>query len=391
MGMKYTFCFMLLFIWGSCCIAQSNSLNNGGTDRSGYYLEIPYQSANGYLFVAIEINGVKRKFLFDTGAPMQISPELFTELKPEVFNRLEITDAAGNKDHLNLVRVKEIKLNDLSFIDIPALVSSSELYTCMNIDGVIGSNLFRNSIVQIEPSKNLIILTDQEAKLPLDRKMATKLIAGEPQSYPYFMLELNAKKKQMVGFDTGSPYFMVMAESHAKSYLKTGAFEKLSSGFGISSRSLLGLRKADSLYRVKLPSVNIAGTRFNNVITETNKSSKTRIGNKLLDYGTVTIDFINQLFYFEPKTGNTDLEEKLWPLKPIFTENKLTVGVVWEKLKGQVNPGDQIIKIDDQPCETMDLCDWFNGKLDAMKNKQTVTLVIKDTEDKIKKIIIGKD
>jgi hypothetical protein len=116
------------------------------------------------------------------------------------------------------------------------------------------------------------------------------------------------------------------------------------------------------LYHLRLPSISIAGSIFTNVITETNKSNKTRLCTKILNHGIVTIDFIHHLFYFEPTTESNDPGEKLWPLKPIVIDNKLIVGVVWEKMKGQVNSGDQIIAVDDEPRETMNWCDWLYGK-----------------------------
>jgi hypothetical protein len=229
-------------------------------------------------------------------------------------------------------------------------------------------------------------------KLPLlNKKDASALITGEPQSYPYLMMGITGKKPQMVGFDTGSPYFLVMAETHAKRYIKDNTFEKLSSGYGSNSRSLLGLQKQDSLYRLRLPSVEISGHLFTNITTETNKSNKTRLGTKLLDQGTVTIDFIHHLFYFEPSTENNNLNEKRWPIKPIVADKKLIVGVVWEKLKDLIKPGDQIMAIDDEPCEIMDLCDWINGKSLSMMKGEAAILSVKDDQGIIKKINITKD
>ncbi|MHA4809069.1 retropepsin-like aspartic protease [Flavitalea flava] len=389
--MRYIFCLLWIFLSATLCGAQRITFNKGNTVSKNYYAEIPYEFMNGYLYVTAEINGVKRRFLFDTGAPVQITSELFKELQPDVVNTIEVNDVSGNKEHLDMVTLKEIKLQGLSFTGIPALVANSEIYACMHIEGIIGSNLLRNSIVRIEPGRHVIILTDDETKLPLNKKNAVPLVIGEPQSYPYFMMGITPKKSQLIGFDSGSPYFLVMAESHAKPFVKDNTFEKVSSGYGTSSRGLLGLQKKDSLYRLKLPSITIAGSVFTNLITETNKSNKTRLGTKILDHGIVTIDFINHFFYFEPTTENNDLGEKLWPLKPIVSDNKLIIGVVWEKLKGQVNAEDQILAMDDVTSENMDLCEWLNTRLEQMMNKQTTILTIKDKNGSIRKVEIVKD
>lgn len=373
------------------CAAQRVTFNKGGTESKGYYEEIPYELVNGIMFLTPEINGIKRKFIFDTGAPLQITSELFNELKPEIINHTEITDATGKKASLNIVAIATLKLNDLSFTGVPALVSSSSLYTCWHIDGVIGSNLLRKSIVQIVPTRHIIILTDDETKLSINKKMQTPLVTGEPQSFPYFNMQVGGKKNQIVGFDTGSPYFLRMTMPDAKRLKNEDAFEKISTGYGINHMSLLGVPTPDSLQRLKISSLIIAGSTFTNAVTETSNSRNTRIGTKLLDYGIVTIDFIHHFFYFEPTALTIDLSEKFWSLKTIVANDKLVVGVVWEKLKDQAKSGDQIMAIDDESCQTIGLCDWLNGKVDKMLSKQTATLTIKDERGNIKKISITKE
>lgn len=371
--------------------AQRVTFNKGGTLSKNYYVELPYELTNGYLFVNVEMNGIKRKFLVDTGAPLQITSALFGELKPAVINSTEITDASGNKANLDIVNLKEINLNGLTFSDVPALVSNSELYACFDIDGVIGSNLFRNTIVRFESLKHLIILTDDETKANLNKNQASGLISGEPQSYPYFKVGLTGKSKQLVGFDTGSPYFMVTAETHARKNIKDQTAERISSGYGTSSRSLLGIQKKDSLLRIVIPSMTVAGAEFKDVTAETNKSGKTRLGNRLLNYGNVTIDYIHNRFYFEPFNEINVLAEKQWPLKPVVFDHKLVAGVVWEKLSGQVTSLDQIIAIDGEICETVDLCDWLKGGSAAFNSKNNAVLTIRDEKGNSKKIAIVKE
>ena len=389
--MRYTLSFIFLLVSATVSLAQRVTFNKGGASSKNFYEEIPYEFINGVMFVTPEINGIKRKFLFDTGAPLQITDELFNELKPEIINHTEITDATGNKDRLNIVSIADLKLNNLSFTGVPALVTGSSIYKCWQIDGVIGSNLLRTCIVQIIPAKHIIILTDDETKLSLNRKMQTALETGEPQSYPFFMIQLTDKKTLKVGFDTGTKDFLRMAAAHAKRLEKDGIIEKISTGYGINHMSIVGLAVPDSLSRMKVPLLSIAGCNFTNVITETGNGRNTIVGAKLLDYGAVTIDFIHHSFYFEPTTDSTNMNEKLLPLRPIIADNKLVAGMVWGRLKDEVKTGDQILSIDGEPCGMIDLCAWMNDKADWFMNKQTTTLTIKDAQGNMKKISLVKE
>ncbi|MCD0488200.1 retroviral-like aspartic protease family protein [Pedobacter sp. MC2016-14] len=385
--------FILFFIFssGSNCFAQRTVFNKGGAERKDYYEEIPYELVNGVMFVTVEIEGLKRKFLFDTGAPVQITPELFKILKPKVDGKASTTDATGKKSSLPIVILKALKINQLSFAGIPALVSGSNLYACWQVDGVIGSNLLRNSIVQLVPGRKVIILTDMEDKLALNKKSQIALVAGEPQSYPYFKIQLGDKADLEVGFDTGARTLLSLTEKDAKQFVAKDVVELISRGYGSNRMSIFGLQAADSLSRCSVPKLSIAGCNFNNLVTETSKSSHTRIGAKLLDYGIVTLDFIHHFFYFEPVRNHIDLKEQLWPVKPIVSENKLVIGVVWDKAKGKVLAGEQIVEIDGVSCENMNLCDWLCGASEKMMLKPAVILTLKSLDGKSRQLEIFKE
>lgn len=290
-----------------------------------------------------------------------------------------------------IVSLKEFKLQQLTFNEIPALVADSELYKCLQIDGVVGSNLLRNSIVQIIPDRHVIIITDDEQKVKLNRVNQSVLITGEPQSYPFFEVQLSDKKTLKVGFDTGTYNFLRFSDKDAVKLAKSNVFEMLSSGYGTSHRSLLGLQAPDSLSRLKMLPLSINGCTFDNVIAETGKSNNSRIGTKLLDYGTVTLDFIHHLFYFDPIKPTNDLREGLWPIKPVIDQNKLVIGVVWQTLKGQLSAGDQILEINGKSCEMIDLCSWVNGMAEEVMNGTTASLKVRDSQGKVKVIQIIKE
>ena len=389
--MKVIISCISILLLNTYCFAQRVTFNKGGISVKNYFEEIPYEFTNGRIYLTPEVNGIKRRFLLDTGAPTPITAELFKELNPEVVNRTEITDAAGNKTSLTIVSLKEFKLQALVFNNIPALVANSDLYKCLHIDGVIGSNILRNSIVQIIPANHLVIITDNELKLKLNQKNQIALITGEPQSYPFFMVQLSGKKTLKVGFDTGTYSFLRFSDKDASKLGRSSVFKKLSSGYGASHRSLLGLQAPDSLFRLKMLVFAINGYVFDNVITETGKSNNSRIGTKLLDHGTVTLDFIHHLFYFNPVSPGNDLREAFWPIKPVIDQDKLVVGVVWETLKDQLNVGDQILAIDGKTCEMIDLCKWVNGTSEEVMKGTTATLKIRDNQGKVKEIKVSRE
>lgn len=121
----------------------------------------------------------------------------------------------------------------------------------------------------------------------------------------------------------------------------------------------------------------ISGINFKNVITETTHSANSRIGSAILNYGTVTLDYINKRFYFCPTLNTT---QRTWGIAPIFKDNRFVVGVIWDKsLSDKVNLGDEILQIDDIDYQSANFCDFVNGSVKTLSDdKNEVTIVLKD-------------
>ena len=61
---------------------------------------------------------------------------------------------------------------------IPSLKGIPSFYKCWGVEGVIGSNLLRSSIVFINPSDHIIVLTDQIDRIPVDPKRSIPLVTN---------------------------------------------------------------------------------------------------------------------------------------------------------------------------------------------------------------------
>jgi len=338
----------------------------------------------------VEIAGKKHKFLFDTGAPVAISKELAAELNAGVIHRDKVVDATGARDSVSVVMLDSIKLGGLSFGQIPAITLFPDFYKCWGIDGVIGSNLMRNSIVCINSAKHIIIFTDQADKLALKPENSVPLVSNKSQqSDPIIKIKLKNKVILDLGFDTGDNSFLRMSEYLMNSITKAGVYETLAKGYGANTISGLGLQKNAEKYLIKIPVLSIGSAQFTNLITETNKGGIPAIGSKLLDYGIVTLDFIHGRFYFDATNAVNDLNEKQWPFQPTVMANKLIIGVVWDNSPNVVKPGEQIIAINDVDYSTINLCDILNNKA-ILAGKDEATITIKNEDGKVRKIQISK-
>jgi hypothetical protein len=383
----------LLLLLSSGCLAQAFTFNRGGPTSTNYYEEIPYQNINGKIFIEVEIAGKKHLFLFDTGAPVIISKQLAAELNTKVLKKIVIGDAFLHTDSTTIVELNGIKLGNLIFDNIPATTGLPDFYKCWNIDGVVGSNLLRNSIVQIEPDKHLIIFTDQKDKLNLKSKNSSRLVTNIGMaSSPFVDILMKGKRNVTINieFDTGDKSFIRIEDKLISTLSKYAVFDTVATGYGADYIGQSGLQDAGTKYMFKMPATVIGNASFNNLVVESNKAAEPALGSRLLDYGTVTMDYIHGKFYFDANTPDVDLGEKQWPFRPVVAGDKLVVGVVFQKAIGQLTQGDQIMAIDDVDYSVPVLCDLINGK-PLLLGKETAILTIKDSHGNIKKVTVNKE
>lgn len=383
---------LLLFIFSIShpCFAQYFSYNKGATTATNYYQEIPYEDINGKIVIQVAIEGENYKFLFDTGATLSLGMQLSHALTAPVIHTDTITDVNGHKGTVQVVSIKSIKLGALEFKDVPALKLMPDIYQCWNADGVIGSNLLRNSIVQIDAVRHLIILTDQPDKLSLNAMHGNQLILDTIQSNPRIKVQLAGNSDMVLGFDTGDNGFLRLSESFMQQLKKFKVFEQVAMGYGANSIGSFGYEKNNEKYLLKFPFLKIGDTRFSNVYTATTKGGIPGIGTKLLNYGVVTLDYIHHQFYFAAANPKIDLYEKQWPFQPSITGNKLTIGVVWEKGKKLVQLGEQIVTIDEVSYETVNLCDFLNHT-PVLAGKEQATFTIKNARGNVREIKVIKE
>jgi hypothetical protein len=146
------------------------------------------------------------------------------------------------------------------------------------------------------------------------------------QSTPVLQINLNKKLNLTLPFDTGDNGFLRFSEDLMNRIAKNDVFKVIDKGYGASMFGVQGLQDNADKYLLKVPSLTIGSARFDNVITETNKGSIPGIGTKLLNYGTVTMDFIHGKFYFDAIDDIRDLNEKQWPFQPTLNGDKIVVG-----------------------------------------------------------------
>lgn len=374
--------FLICFIPG-CGIAQ--------TRHSGFYQEIPYETLNNKIIIQAEVEGIKGKYLFDTGAPVCITYSRMQKGPEKEVILQRVKDAHNNETTFQQITLQSIKLDSINFKDIPALVfDEGNPLEYFGVDGIIGSSLFPDAVVRLDPRRKVLTIASDTGRMGLNPRNAMDMDRDE-QNIPYIMVGLSRELREQVMFDTGSSSFYEMNEPIYHKIANAQGIVTLSKGNGVLSMGIGGMEKKSDKYRVRVDSMSLGTALFTNVITVTENAFSSRIGNGLLKYGSVTLDFPGNKFYFVPNdTVPVDLDYKSWNVEVIASGDSLIAGFIWQSMAGQLQGGEKVVAINGKRYDKVDPAKALTTSLLRIEGEEAVITVI-DKNGQEKTLTIRKE
>ena len=303
---------LILFISN---ISNGQGLNfmmrlSGGEVESNNFKEIiPFELFDNRILVNAKINDSEReyKFILDTYSPCLISDSLATSLDLDI---LDLSKELGKQFEHTMMKpkfplYKSISLGNLRFKNIGAIMmsdNSNNPFLDVIESGIIGANLLKLCILQINFLNKNLILTDQLEKLNNIQDAIT--IPFKPQSFqksPNIQILLNGTDTLEIQFDTGSSKFLSFSDPSLDKLIDSGEcialHQKRKNAFG----SII-----DTAYFTKIKSLKLGSKIYYDlpvqvVKTERGaKGAKGSMGIKFLNNFIVTIDWINNNIYLSP-------------------------------------------------------------------------------------------
>ncbi len=322
---------------------------------------------------------------------MALTGELCNELNIPVVDSVKITDVNGKEVGLPRVVVSSLLTLDgqINFSGVPAMkLATPSPFECFHADGLIGSDLLKDLIVEIDSKAKTITVTSAEKASNVSLR---KMLPFSGKGFmPIITLQAGAGNSLIALFDTGCPSFLSLKDTDYENLRSGRAFQVMSEGVGGGSIGVGGMTESELSYRVEFPLLSVGPTKFKQVTAETSTPPYTLLGVKLLEYGKVTIDYPRRRWYFEAYEQEFDLAGKYYNVNLQVKDGDLVVATVWSAMKGVVEVGDKVLKINGKPVGKYDFCESVISGIPELKAKKKTKLTIQ-TKQGEKVIVYQKE
>lgn len=335
----------------SCVVSKKAKLFAGGSVQSNdFHKVVPYISAGSLMILEVEVNGVKAKFLYDTGAPNVISPELASKLNLKAKTTVNVKDSGGKKEQQECVIIDSLSLDGVQFYEMGAVVvnlAANDVLACMDIDGVFGANAMRQAYWELDFDMKNISFSNNISSLTDTAEFSILKFRTKNTGTPIVDMSLNGKEITNVTFDTGSNGHLKLPKGEFYETTQINKPSNFASAKGSTSYGVYGVAKSDtSFYRV-IDTVKVANSiDILDLVIEFQGSSKL-FGTKLMRNYEMILDWNSNNIYFKSKKENDYNEFSNFGFGLNFDNNKMFVGSLFFNSRAieKLELGDQIIEI----------------------------------------------
>lgn len=400
---RISFFIILLFIFSSCNIFSTlktaKKLGKSSLVSKEFITVSKFEYKNGHIFVKakIQTQNFLSDFIFDTGAGTTISPELSRNLK------LKKTILKGDLDSNDALQrsfpvIDSLIFSNLNFFKTGAVeVEPTKIADtkCKLFEGIIGANIMKNCIWQINYQTQELTATDKLTKLNnLNDAIKIPFTPASITGSPILSVTLNDSLTMNWVMDTGFNGFITFSVKEKEDFLKKIPEHNIAYNYGLGYTSIYGKDTLNNLSYLLNTKLNIGGHDFSYVPITFGKyknSSRKKsgvIGNKFLENFIVTIDWKDNNIYLKPVKNNSLSNNQLsYGISYGFNDEKLIVGTVWKNSDAEaqgIEVGSQILWFNEKKATNLsqeEICRFFD-ETQAIKNNKVLSItLLKDGQE----------
>lgn len=366
MHIKQYFYFLGLFLiilqWTAC--SSSKFLQKGYVVNKDYMETIPFELRQGIIIVKGKIKGKTYEFIFDSGGINLIAKDIAAELGLKGDFSSKTNDSQGNSTQIDYFTLDKVQLGVIDFAETAfGIVDFSQLndVSCLELKGMIGANLMRHAIWEIDYQQQVIKFSNRQQNFDIPTSAINIPFTMDNLGSPNIEMTLLGKVEKKVELDLGATGSIKLRQELLTHLQQKQPNTKVITGQGQLSAGLFGYGAAETSSFAKV--AEIASNQFqlkNKVVTfkDTDQSS---LGNEIFKNYRFILDWLQQEAIFIPVEFPSDATLKNYGFDPIYKDGQPYVGFIFKEYNfGGNRPEitDQIIQINDWDCRNISKDDW---------------------------------
>lgn len=352
---KHLISLILLISIISCAGSKAKKyLREGSTVQKNYKTTIPFKMKNGLIIMNVEIKNKTYNFILDTGASNILSKELAETLNTKTIDSESVYDIYGKAKNLEYTRIDKIGIGNIDFVETIAAIAdynSVPLWSCMKIDGIIGSNLMQHAIWDFDFVNNVITITDNESKLNLPSDIIeNKLFIGFA-GIPSVATKINGKKVWNNTVDFGYNGGINIPFGEFEKQKENG---KIREYVQVNSKGVTGIYGENNdikkSYLSRIETINFGGAILKNKIVTSEESLNKLFGLDFFKDYRVILNWNSKKIKLISKKSTTDLGYSSFGFSYSFKNNGLNISKIYAKTKASdyLKIGDKILSINEK-------------------------------------------
>ena len=335
-------------------------------DNASGISKVPFELVNNHIYVDGAVDGKPARFLVDTGGISLLTPAAAKKFGLASTGRMAVSGAGENPTDLAFARGKQVRVGEATLSDPMFYVvdlGNLPQIEGMPIDGLVGYEMFRRFVVQIDYANKVLTLVDPKKFEPpvgataLDFKLAgtTPEISGELDGMPVVLT-----------VDTGSRDSLTLSSPFVRAHglvAKYAASPEAVIGWGVGGAARGRPARFGTLKLGVLAVKDIAGDLSisdKGAFSDPNVAGN--LGGGALHRFTVTFDYANRKMYLAPNAnfGKTDLFDRsgLWLFADGDALKIVDVAPGSAAEHAGMRVGDRLISIGHAAVPTKSLTDW---------------------------------
>lgn len=395
---------LMLFILSCIPVMSWSQIRDLDISQGKEKIELPFEYVNDFIILTVYFNEIlPLKFIFDTGAEYTLitKKEITDLLQVDYRKKYPLLGADLTTElYAYLATGVRLRVDEFAAINRSILVLEEdyfqfEEFAGINIQGIIGSDLFRRFVVKIDYRKQKITLIDPSKFVPPGpkyTKLDVEIFRHKPYIFARTQMQNDTSFQAKLLLDTGAslPLLLYTDTNEAINIPAKAIRSNIAMGLGGYIEGYLGRIQEIQIDEYVL---NDVVTNFQDLLFDVDSiqinDRNGIIGNRILNRFTVILDYVREDIYLKPlRKFNRKFKYDRSGMTVITSGKDLNVYTVSRVIpdspaaEAGVQEGDEIRIVNGMPTLFMSL-NGINKKMRRKIGKQ-VSLLLRRDGEKIK-------